>query len=329
MYSDYYGLTGKPFQLTPDLRFFYPSAGHKRAMSYLRYGLEQGEGFVVITGPIGTGKTLLIQTLLNELSGRNIAFARIATANLDADRVPAVVASSLGLPFEGKSKESLLRTLEKALVRARRSLEHVLLIVDEAQTLSSDVLEELRILSNLEAGGRALLQVFLIGQTELQLNLRKRNMGQLRQRIVASFHLQPLALEDARSYIHHRLEAVGWNGVPDFSDQAYARLHQATQGVPRKINILMDRILLFGYLEEVRYFDRVHIETVLEELRGELAGDLSDGEDDADEGYAAADGEAGVPDPVQATGTHARSPLEARLRALELKLEKLNSSAGE
>ncbi len=318
MYTDHYGFSGKPFALTPDLRFFYPSAGHQRAMSYLRYGLEQGEGFVVITGHIGTGKTLLIQILLNDLSEQNIAFARIATANLAAERVPAVVASALGLPFEGKSKESLLRTLERALVKARKTLEHVLLIVDEAQTLRADVLEEFRILSNLEVGGKALLQVFLIGQTELQLALRKRNMGQLRQRIVASYHLQPLNAEDTREYIEYRLHACDWDGLPKISDGAYTKIHEATDGVPRKINILMDRILLFGCLEDIDAFDESHVDTVMSELQVELAGDLAEIEDEPDDDYANDDG---VPQP---------SRLESRLRALEQKLEKLNApSSGE
>ncbi|MEO0973215.1 MAG: AAA family ATPase [Pseudomonadota bacterium] len=319
MYTDHYGFSGKPFALTPDLRFFYPSAGHQRAMSYLRYGLEQGEGFVVITGHIGTGKTLLIQTLLSDLADQNIAFARIATANLSAERVPAVVASALGLPFEGKSKESLLRTLERALVKAHKTLEHVLLIVDEAQTLKADVLEELRILSNLEVQGKALLQVFLIGQTELQLSLRKRNMGQLRQRIVASYHLQPLSAEDTRQYIEFRLNACDWDGLPQISDATYERIHESTQGVPRKINILMDRILLFGSLEDVDAFEVSHVDTVMGELQVELAGDLADiEEEETDEPDAT----------LEDSGGEGRRPtrLESRLRALEQKLEKLSAS---
>ncbi len=327
MYTEHYGFTGKPFQLTPDLRFFYPSAGHKRAMSYLRYGLEQGEGFVVITGHIGTGKTLLIQTLLNDLVDQNIAIARIATANLQAERVPAVVASALGLPFEGRSKEALLRNLERSLVKARETLEHVLLIVDEAQTLRADVLEELRILSNLEVDGRALLQIFLIGQTELQLALRTRGMRQLRQRIVASYHLQPLGLEDTHRYIHYRLEAVGWSGRPSFSEGAYERIHAATRGVPRKINILMDRILLFGFLEDVDEFGASHVSDVIDELQVELAGDLADIEEAEDD--ARDDASAGSARRSEGEAARSESQLESRLRALELKLEKLSSrSAG-
>jgi general secretion pathway protein A len=332
MYTEHYGLTGKPFQLTPDLRFFYPSRGHQRARSYLRYGLEQGEGFVVITGHVGTGKTLLIQTLLREIADQNIACARIATANLAAERLPAAVASALGLPFEGKSKEAIARSLERSLRKARNSLDHVLLVVDEAQTLRSDVLEELRILSNLEAGGRALLQVFLIGQSELQRNLRQANMSQLRQRIVASYHLEPLSDQDTRRYIAHRLHAVGWSGKPSFGEGAWARIHGATQGVPRKINILMDRLMLFGYLEELFALDESHVDTVLEELQVELAGDLAHGEDEVD----AVDSidpvlpRASSGDAVASGGERARgapTALESRLRALEQKLDKLSSQS--
>lgn len=323
MYTDHYGLLSKPFALTPDLRFFYPSAGHQRAMYYLRYGLEQGEGFVVITGPIGTGKTLLIQTLLSELRGQDIAIARIATANLEADRVPAVVAAALGLPFEGKSKESLLRMLERSLIKARESLEHVLLIVDEAQTLSAGVLEELRILSNLEVDGRALLQIFLIGQSELQLTLRRRSMEQLRQRIVASYHLEPLNAQDTERYIRYRMEACGWDGThPSLGEEAFARIHASTSGVPRKINILLDRLLLFGYLEEIDAFTGDHVLEVMKELQVELAGDLAEIEDEEEDHRV---GSHAVDNGVSADQRPSR--LEARLRALEQKLEKLGTQS--
>jgi general secretion pathway protein A len=327
MYRSFYGFAGKPFQLTPDLRFLYPSNGHKRAMAYLRYGLEQSEGFVVITGDIGTGKTLLIQTLLAELSDQSIATARIAAANLDAERVPAAVAAALGQTYEGKSKETVLRTLERSLLHARDYLKGVLLIVDEAQTLTTAALEELRILSNLEANGRALLQIFLVGQTELQETLRGARMSQLRQRIVVSYHLEPLSVEEAKRYIGFRLVAVGWNGTPSFSAGAYERIHQYTRGVPRKVNLLMDRVLVYGFLEEIRAFDEAHIDAVVTEMRAELSGDLGAapaGEDaGAEDEVAAHEGEAGHDRDAARPAAVAATPLEMRLRALEAKLEKL------
>jgi putative secretion ATPase (PEP-CTERM system associated) len=352
MYRSFYGFTGKPFQLTPDLRFLYPSNSHKRAMAYLRYGLEQGEGFVVITGDIGTGKTLLIQTLLAELSDQTIATARIAAANLEADRVPAAVSAALGQPFEGKSKELLLRNLEKSLLHARDYLKGVLLIVDEAQTLSEEALEELRILSNLEANGRALLQIFLIGQTELQDTLRGSRMRQLRQRIVVSHHLEPLTLDETKRYVGFRLVAVGWNGTPSFTPDLYERVQARTRGVPRKINLLMDRLLVYGFLEEIRAFDGSHVEAVLKEMGAELSGDIEsvavastpaaaptiepaarrearmrDTSGDGVSTLAAATGppEAAPPD-TDPAGDAQLPTLETRLRALEAKLEKLAAS---
>jgi putative secretion ATPase (PEP-CTERM system associated) len=350
MYRSFYGFTGKPFQLTPDLRFLYPSTSHKRAMAYLRYGLEQGEGFVVITGDIGTGKTLLIQTLLAELSDQTIATARIAAANLDAERVPAAVSAALGQPFEGKSKELLLRNLEKALLHARDYLKGVLLIVDEAQTLSQASLEELRILSNLEANGRALLQIFLVGQTELQDTLRGSRMRQLRQRVVVSHHLEPLTLEETKRYVGFRLVAVGWNGTPSFAPDVYERVQARTRGVPRKINLLMDRLLVYGFLEELRAFDGSHVEAVLKEMGAELSGDIESvatssahapaappaveaaaaARVHADAGRSMLTAASGPSEAVSADADPAAgepvSTLETRLRALEAKLEKLAAS---
>lgn len=334
MYRSFYGFTGKPFQLTPDLRFLYPSNGHKRAMAYLRYGLEQAEGFVVITGDIGTGKTLLIQTLLEELSDQTIATARVAAANLEAERVPAAVAAALGQPFEGKSKELILRNLEKALLHARDYLKGVLLIVDEAQTLSQESLEELRILSNLEANGRALLQIFLLGQTELQDTLRASRLRQLRQRIVVSHHLEPLTLEETKRYIGFRLVAVGWKSTPSFAPEVYERVHAQTRGVPRKINLLMDRLLVYGFLEELRAFEANHVDAVLKEMGAELSGDIENympvaSGDTAAGDSVAADAAGSAEDALpslastQDSENVALTPLEARLRALEAKLEKL------
>lgn len=307
MYRDFYNFTARPFQLTPDLRFLFPSRSHKRALSYLRFGMEQAEGFVVITGHIGTGKTMLIQTLLAELADQKIATARIAAANLNEENVLAAVAAALGQPYEGRSKVALMTNLEKSLRHARDRLSGVLLIVDEAQTLSPAALEELRILSNLENQGRALLQVFLVGQTELRVTLQSRRMEQLRQRIVASYHLEPLSPEEMKRYIGFRLVAVGWNGDPSFSPAVYDRIYKETGGIPRKINIVMDRLLLYGYLEEIRDFDAAEIDSVLTEMHQELSGDLSP-RDLAED--------AGAPD----AQPRDRADLERRLRALETRL---------
>ncbi|WEN15383.1 AAA family ATPase [Rhodanobacter sp. AS-Z3] len=271
MYQAFYKLRGKPFQLTPDAAMLFPSKGHKRAMSYLLYGLEQGEGFVMITGAVGTGKTLLIQKLFEELTHRNIARAGIASANLDGEDILPAVASAFDLPYEGRSKESLLQDVRRHLIRLRGRYSHALLVVDEAQTLTSTALEMLRILSNFEVDGQALLQVFLIGQAELQATIVNNHMEQLRQRIIASHKLDPMGVEECREYILHRLHAVGWDHDPELAPEIFPGVHQAGRGIPRKVNLIMDRLLLHGYLEELHSLDQTALNVVLDEIEDEMA----------------------------------------------------------
>jgi|SRR6185312_591967 len=271
MYQAFYKLQGKPFQLTPDSAMLFPSKGHKRAMSYLLYGLEQGEGFVMITGAVGTGKTLLIQRLFEELAHRDIAMASVASANLDGEDILPAVASAFGLPFEGRGKEALLQDLKQHLAALRERHSHALLVVDEAQTLTPAALEMLRILSNFEVQGHALLQVFLVGQAELRRTILVNRMEQLRQRIVASHELVSLGVEESREYILHRLRAVGWNNYPQLEPGIFAEVYLASRGIPRKINLIMDRLLLHGYLEELHSLSRAALTVVLDEMREEMA----------------------------------------------------------
>ncbi|MGH8283234.1 MAG: ExeA family protein [Gammaproteobacteria bacterium] len=272
MYQMFYKLRGKPFQLTPDPGLLFPSRGHKRAMSYLLYGFEQGEGFVMITGAVGTGKTLLIQTLFEKLAHRHIAMASIASANLDGPDILPAVASAFELPYEGRSKEALLQDVKRHLVSLCPHHTHALLVVDEAQTLTPAALEMLRILSNLEIRGQALLQVFLVGQTELRRTIVSNHMEQLRQRIIASYRLEPMPLEESQAYILHRLRAVGWKADPEFSLTLFPKVHRASGGIPRKINLIMDRLLLYGYLEELHQLDEGALATVLAEIGEETTG---------------------------------------------------------
>lgn len=270
MYQAFYNLHGKPFQLTPDAAMLFPSKGHKRAMAYLLYGLEQGEGFVMITGAVGTGKTLLIQRLLEDVAHRNITMASIASANLGSEDILPAVASAFGLPYEGRSKEALLQELKKYLMGLRERHAHALLVVDEAQTLTPAALEMLRILSNLELEGRALLQVFLVGQSELRRLIIDNRMEQLRQRVIVSHRLEPMGAEESQAYILHRLQAVGWNRDPDLAPEVFASVYQASRGIPRRINLIMDRLLLHGYLEELHALDGPAVTTVLDEIRDEM-----------------------------------------------------------
>ncbi|AGG90154.1 MULTISPECIES: XrtA/PEP-CTERM system-associated ATPase [Rhodanobacter] len=272
MYQAFYKLRGKPFQLTPDPGMLFPSKGHKRAMAYLLYGFEQGEGFVVITGAVGTGKTLLIQKLFEELSHRNLAVASIASANLDGDDILPAVASALDLPYDGRSKEALLQDVKRHLISLHARQAHALLVVDEAQTLTAAALEMLRILSNLEFKGRALLQIFLVGQTELRRVMVSNHMEQLRQRIIASHRLEPMSEEESRAYILHRLHTVGWSNDPDLAPEIFTGVYRASRGIPRKINLIMDRLLLHGYLEELHDLDQAALTVVLDEIRDEMPG---------------------------------------------------------
>src|SRR5574337_511490 len=233
MYQTFYQLNGKPFQLTPDPQLLFPSKGHKRAMSYLLYGLEQGEGFVVITGAVGTGKTLLIQMLFERLANRNVATAGIASANLDGDDVLPAVAAAFSLPYDGRGREALLQDIRQHLLSLRAHHTHALLVVDEAQMLTPAALEMLRILSNLELKGQALLQVFLVGQTELRRIMVSHHMEQLRQRIIASYRLEPMGEEECQTYIQHRLRMVGWRKDPELSADIFPEVHRASRGIPR------------------------------------------------------------------------------------------------
>jgi len=272
MYESFYGLASKPFPLRPDPRSFYPSRGHNRAMSYLQYGLEQGEGFIVITGGIGTGKTTLVQKLFSEIDQENLIATQLVTTQLDADDLLRMVASSYGVPFEGLSKVSVLRNIEEFLIRSRHGGKRVLLVVDEAQNFPPQSLEELRMLSNFQLDNIPLLQTFLLGQEEFSQILHARNMEQLRQRVIATFRLLPLGRDEVRGYIECRLNFAGWSGDPSFSDEAFETIFEYTRGIPRKVNTLCDRLLLFGYLEELHDIRASTVATVIEELEEETAG---------------------------------------------------------
>lgn len=313
MYEEFYNLSGKPFQLSPDARFFYSSAGHNRAMAYLRYGLRQGEGFIVITGGIGTGKTMLVSNLFNELNDDNVVAAQLVSTQIDDDEVLRMISASFGLAHDGLSKAALLRNLE-AFLRARQAEgRRVLLVVDEAQNLPHRTLEELRMLSNYQQDGKALLQSFLLGQPELKRTLQRNDMEQVRQRIIAGYHLRPLTREELQAYVEHRLEVVGWANDPVLTEAAFDVIYESTGGVPRRINTLCDRLFLFGALEELHAIEGENVQAVVEEMSDEY-GKTTDGDVD--------DFAGGVPVTGQLRGGDA----DARLAALEVEVARLRSS---
>lgn len=275
MYESYYGFSEKPFQLSPDPRFFFATSHHQRALSYLQYGLDQGEGFIVITGPIGTGKTTIARNLLSSIGDENIVAAQLVTTKLSPDELLELVAAEFKIPLKGNSKAEILRSIEAFLIQLHKQGKRALLLVDEAQNLPSETVEELRMLSNFQLDDKPLIQSFLLGQEELKDIIQAPNMEQFRQRIIASAHLKPLSLDEVKNYINHRLQQAGCKKEALFSDDAFDAIHKKTLGVPRKINIFVDRLLLFGFLEELTSFDIDAINDVAEEMSIELTGSLS------------------------------------------------------
>ncbi len=271
MYREFFGLTGKPFQLSPDVRFFFPSSEHKRALAFLQYGVSQGDGFIVVTGDVGTGKTTLVHALLAELDPKETVVATIVTTQLAEDDLLGMVASQFGLRIDNQNKATVLRDLERLFVQRVRDGKRVLLIVDEAQNLPTRSVEELRMLSNFNDQGRPLLQVFLLGQEEFRGTLLSPGFEQLRQRVIATYHLNPLNGEETRTYIEHRLSRVAWAGDPSIDDDAFERIFEFTAGVPRRINNLCDRLLLYTYLEEQHAIDGAMVAKVASEIGTEFS----------------------------------------------------------
>lgn len=269
MYEQTYGFSSKPFQINPDPGFFFEASGHRRALAYLRYGLQQGMGFVVVTGDIGTGKTLLVNTLFREIAGEKIVAARIVSSNVGDEDLLRLVAVQLGLPADNCSKGELLNRLEAFFRQCAEAGKRVLLVVDEAQNMPRSALEELRMLSNFEHHGQPLVQSFLLGQREFRDVLRAPGLEQLRQRVLAAFHLQPLTAAETEIYIRHRLGKVGWHGDPRIDDAVYPAVFAFTGGVPRRINTLMDRLLLNASLDSLHELDLAGVRAVTAEILAE------------------------------------------------------------
>ncbi len=274
MYETYYKLTGKPFRLSPDPRFYFSSRGHERAMAYLQYGVAEGEGFIVITGDIGTGKTTLVEALIATLHDHRLEVIRLNNTGLDDNDILRMVAAQLGIAYEGVSKAGLLRGIERLLGRMAAKGRRVLLLIDEVQNLSVAALEELRMLSNFQSISEPYMQTFLLGQKEFAATLRSPQLEQLSQRVIASYHLSALGLDEVRPYIEHRLKLVDWQEDPVFSDDLFVAIYAQTGGIPRRINTLVDRLLLYGFLEEIHALDATVLEHVVEELDSEVARPL-------------------------------------------------------
>ncbi|MEM9704609.1 MAG: AAA family ATPase [Pseudomonadota bacterium] len=269
MYEDYFELSEQPFRLSPDPRFFFGSKSHNKAMAYLHYGLRQAEGFIVITGDSGTGKSILIGHLIDQLDRTRISAAHLLTPNLPADALVAHLLSSFGIEAQAEGRAATLDALEEFLFDEMNHGKRVLLIVDEAQSLPHETLEELRILSNMNYEGTPLLQVFLIAQSEFRDTLARKGMEQMRQRVIAAYHLEPMQLEETSAYIKHRLSLVGWADNPQFAEGAFAAIQDATEGTPRRINKLCNRILLHCSVEGLSRVDADVVDSVRTEMDDE------------------------------------------------------------
>jgi general secretion pathway protein A len=248
MYEAFYGLSAKPFQLNPDPNFYYASKQHRRAKAYLEYGVSRNEGFIVITGEIGAGKTMVLRSLIEGLNGSNVITGHLVTTQLGAEDTLRMVGAAFGFRVKDVPKSELLITLEAFLISQTSKGKRCLLIVDEAQNLTPRAVEELRMLSNFQFGNQALLQSFLVGQPEFREILQRPEMEQFRQRVAATCHIGPLDLEETKAYIEHRLKCAGSQGQPSFDAGAFEGIYKASGGIPRRINAVADRLLLAGFL---------------------------------------------------------------------------------
>ena len=270
MFDEFYGLTGRPFQLTPDPNFYFESTTHRKALSYLGYGMAQGEGFIVVTGEVGAGKSTLVAHLMQKIDPNQMTVGQVVTSNLDGAELVHVVAQSFGLEVEGHDKAAALGAIEAFLHAEAREGRRCMLVVDESQNLSIEALEELRMLSNFQLGAHPLLQTLLLGQPEFKQVLAEHEaLEQLRQRVIAAHHLEPMEPGEIEPYIRHRLECVGWEGNPEFEAEIFAGLHEATGGIPRKVNQVATRLLLLGAVEQRTRIDGAMLSAVIEEMRSD------------------------------------------------------------
>ena len=281
MYANYFGFDDLPFQLTPDHRFFFGSSTHNKALAHLTFGISQGEGFIVVTGEVGAGKTTLLGHLLETLDKEQYVASSLVTSQLQGDDVLRLAAINFGIDCDGLDKASVIQAIETFLVERHEEGKRCLLMVDEAQNLSVAALEELRMLSNMQADHRPLLQSFLLAQPQFKAILARPDLEQLRQRVIAAYHLGPLNRDETREYVCHRLEAVGWDENPKLTDGAFVEIYEATGGIPRLINNLCSRVLLYACLEEMASINAETVKSVAEDQKRETAEVLVDGQPDA------------------------------------------------
>ena len=269
MYEAFYGLASKPFQINPDPNFYFASKQHRRAKAYLEYGVQCNEGFIVITGEVGAGKTTVVRGLMASLDATKVVVGSLVTTQLDAEDTLRMVGAAFGVRVTNTSKADLLMALEAFFLSQASQGKRCLLIVDEAQNLSVRAVEELRMLSNFQYDQQALLQTFLVGQTEFRAILQSPGMKQLRQRVTATCHIGPLDQDETGAYIEHRLKCAGSTGRPTLDAAASEKIYASSDGIPRRINLICDRLLLLGFLGSKESFQLEDVVEVVAEIQEE------------------------------------------------------------
>ncbi len=266
MYLDFYGLRERPFSETPDPKFLFLTPGHREALAQLIYGLQEGKGFIVLTGEVGTGKTTLLRTFMERIGTSNTHVAFIFDSTMPYDGLVEYMLEDFGIPSAGKTRAQRLFALNRFLIERRRAGETAAVVVDEAQNLSLASLEHLRLLSNFETPTGKLLQIILVGQPELRDKLARPELRQLRQRLGMRCMIRPLTLDETRNYIRSRLHVAGASDARLFTDAAIERIAAYTNGIPRLVNILCDHCLLIGYTDRTRRVEREMVERGIEYL---------------------------------------------------------------
>lgn len=268
MYKQFFGLTRNPFEISPDPFFYHATPRHNEALANLHYGVGRRKGFIVITGEVGTGKTLLVRCLLAELRKNNIAFAYVFNPLLTVTEFFQYIMADLGLLYSGRSKTEMLLDLNRFLIQRHSRGLITALVVDEAQALKADLLEEIRLLTNLETSQQKLLQIVLMGQPELESVLDSASLRQLKQRVALRCHLLPLSEEQVRAYVTSRLERAGANGAdPIFSEEALARVYEYSRGIPRVINTLCENSLVNSFARQQRTIPGEVVTEVAEDFK--------------------------------------------------------------
>jgi len=281
MYEVFYNLKAEPFRLSPDHKFCFEHKSYAKARAYMAYAFKRAEGFVMITGRPGTGKTTLIGELVESLSRDRVSTANLVCTQLDADDLLKTVAYSFGIGSAKLDKAELLQRLTILFHRWHREGRRTLLVVDEAQDLSTSAMEELRLLTNIQIGGQPLLQIFLLGQPELRDLILSAPMEQVHQRIVAATHIDGLEADETEAYVIHRLQAVGWHGDPAIDRAIFPLIHKFSEGVPRRINLICSRLFLLGSVEQRHAIEVDDVRVVISELQAEsLAAGTGFSQDD-------------------------------------------------